>query len=290
MTTSRETLLHAAHQAGLDATDARLLRDGSNAMWLLPTAHAVARIGPEDTAASATRQVHLARWLATTGLPAVRPLDGPPQPTISDGRPVTWWVPLPDHRPATPGELGTVLRALHQLEPPEDLPEFDPFAAMTDRITAAPHLDPDDRSWLLHRTHQLHDGYRALPPTGTTGVLHGDAWQGNVAVPTSGGEPILLDLEHLSTGPQEWDLIPLAVDHTDFARLTPADYHDFTHAYGTDATHLPHYRLLADIQELRWTTYLLTKTHHDPSAQDEAAHRIQCLRGTHPHPWTWTAF
>lgn len=43
----------------------------------------------------------------------IRALDSVPQPTMVDEHPVTWWELLPEHRAATTGELGAVLRALH---------------------------------------------------------------------------------------------------------------------------------------------------------------------------------
>ncbi|GAB3397898.1 hypothetical protein GCM10027360_93960 [Amycolatopsis echigonensis] len=43
-------------------------------------------------------------------------------------------------------------------------------------------------------------------------------------MPLAGGDPILLDLDHVSLGHPPWDLAPLAADYTDFARITDADY------------------------------------------------------------------
>src|SRR5699024_6229203 len=120
--------------------------------------------------------------------------------------------------------------------------------------------------------------------------VHGDAWQGNVAVPQT-GTPVLLDLEHVSCGHSDWDLIPIAVDYADFARLTSTDYHDFVAAYGDhDVTATPGFRVLADIQELRWVVFVLGKAANSAHAVREAQHRIACLRGEIPRPWTWTAF
>jgi hypothetical protein len=40
--------------------------------------------------------------------------------------------------------------------------------------------------------------------------------------------PILLDLEHVSIGGPEWDLISVAVDRTDFERISAEDYRALT--------------------------------------------------------------
>jgi hypothetical protein len=101
---------------------------------------------------------------------------------------------------------------------------------------------------------------------------------------------VLLDLEAVCAGPVEWDLVSVAVDFTDFARISAADYRSFVAAYGLDVTTTPEYRLLADIQELRWTAYVIGKAAHDTAAAGEAAHRLACLRGEIPRPWTWNPY
>lgn len=121
-------------------------------------------------------------------------------------------------------------------------------------------------------------------------MLHGDAWQGNLVVPLAGGEPVLLDLDHVSLGHPAWDLVPLAADHADFARITDADYQSFVTAYGGyDITATALFRTLADVAELHWTAFVLGKA-TSAEAHREARHRIACLRGNAPRPWTWTAF
>ncbi|WP_438388703.1 phosphotransferase family protein [Actinopolyspora saharensis] len=295
MTTPRETadnvLATAAQLAGLDATNAVMIRDGSNVMYQLP-GRVVARIGPEHTDDNAARQIEVARWLTDSDLAVVRALDGVPQPTLVGNRPVTWWEQLPEHRPATTAELGSVLRALHALSPPThpNLPRFDPLAGLEERVAAAQHLPDDDRDWLSQRIQELREQLSNLKLDQSNSVIHGDAWQGNIAVPGT-GTPILLDLEHVAQGHPDWDLIPLAVDHVDFARLNHTDYHDFVAAYGgRDVTTSSAFRVFADIQELRWVVFVLGKAANSVHAARETRHRIACLSGEIPRPWTWTAF
>jgi aminoglycoside phosphotransferase (APT) family kinase protein len=277
--------------AGLGSTGAEVIRDGSNAMYRL-SGDVVARIGPTGMQETAEREVRVSRWLATAGLPVVYALDGLPQPTMVDDRPVTWWRFLPEHRSATPGELGAVLRSLHSLTPPDhlDLPVHNPFSGLSRRISQATAPNDDDQTWLTRRLDELRERYRRLPMGKSYRVIHGDAWQGNVAVSDS-APPTLLDLEHVSIGHPDWDLVSIAVDHTDFARLTAADYHAFVAAYGGyDVTTTPVFRTLADIQELRWVCFVLSKSATSTHAARETRHRIACLRGDTPRPWVWTAF
>lgn len=280
----------AAETAGIDATDMALLRDGTNAVVRLP-GHIVARVGASGSSDNAARQVQVARWLANSGITVVLPLAAPPQPTLVGDRPVTWWTELPEHRHSSPAELGTALQALHRLPPPDHpaLPRYDPFAGIGERIANARHLDPDDRHWLADRLAQLRRAVDALDLHHTC-VLHGDAWQGNLVVPLAGGLPVLLDLDHVSLGHPAWDLAPLAADHIDFARITDAEYQSFVTAYGGhDIVATPLFRTLADVEELRWTAFVLGKR-TSAEARQETQHRIACLRGNVPRPWTWTAF
>lgn len=289
--TAGDVLATAAQLAGLDARRAVVIRDGSNVMYRLPHG-IVARIGRQGTHDSAARQVEIARWLADSGTAVVKALADVPQPTTVGNRPVTWWEQLPEHRAATPGELGGVLSSLHALRPPESwtLPRFDPFVGLHERLAAVRHILGDDCDWLAHRIEELREKLEHLRLDRSDSVVHGDAWQGNVAVPETGA-PIVLDLEHVSCGHPDWDLIPIAVDHIDFGRLSSADYRDFIAAYGGhDVTTTSAFRVLADIQELRWVIFVLGKAAHSADAAGETQYRIACLRGEIPRPWTWTAF
>lgn len=289
--TNIEVLQEAAHISGVDVTGAELIRDGSHAMYRL-TAGVVARIGRPGTAATAEKEVKVSQWLTESGLNVTQTLPDLLQPIVVNDRPVTWWQLLPKHRAATPAELGEMLRHLHDLEIPRSLqlPHFNPFAELDVRIDRATTLNDNDRTWLMRHHADLRDQYEQLPLGEPRHAIHGDAWQGNVAVP-SAGKPILLDLEHVAIGHSDWDLIPLAVDYADFARLDKEDYHSFVTAYGGhDVIETPTFDVLAKIQELRWVCFVLSKSGSNAAARREAHHRIACLRGDIPRPWTWTAF
>jgi aminoglycoside phosphotransferase (APT) family kinase protein len=163
-------------------------------------------------------------------------------------------------------------------------------AGILEKIGSATILIGDDRDWLLRHERDLRKRYDQLPAPARLCVIHGDAWQGNLVVPPS-GIPTFLDLDKVSLGRPEWDLIQLAVDHTDFDRLTATDYRSFVTAYGgTDMTTKPEFRVFADIQELRWTVFAISLAGQSPAAEAEASHRVACLRGRVGKPWTWKAF
>jgi aminoglycoside phosphotransferase (APT) family kinase protein len=280
----------AAQQAGVNTSGAEIIRDGSNVMYRLPGG-IVARVGRPGSADTAEREVRVSRWLADLGVSVTRVVSGLTQPVMVDDRPITWWVLLPEHRPGTPAELGEVLRTLHGLPVPTDLrlPTFDPFDGLTQRTSQDVAITEDDRAWLTAELAELRERYRQLSVGPPSHVIHGDAWQGNIAV-AGDGVPVLLDLERVSGGHPEWDLISLAVDYTDFARLTAEDYQSFVDAYGTDVTTALAFPTFARIQELRWLCFAISKSATSTTAAAEVRHRIACLRGDIPRPWTWTAF
>ncbi|WP_330228142.1 aminoglycoside phosphotransferase family protein [Nocardia sp. NBC_00508] len=285
-----EILAGAATASGLELAGAELIRDGSHAIYRL-AGGIVARIGAPSSLEAAIREVRIAQWLNDSGIPAVEPMAFLPQTVVVHDRPVTWWHRIPDHRPATPEELGSMLRNLHALSPPPELelPTYDPFTGLCNRLALSSTLDEDDREWLLHHHNELRTRYDTLPKPDPLTVIHGDAWQGNLVVPSS-GVPRVLDLDKVSLGLREWDLIQLAVDYTDFNRIFEDDYRSFVSAYGGyDVTSWPHFRLLADIQELRWLGFAVARAEDSRAAAQHAKHRIECLRGQVPRPWTWTA-
>ncbi|RDI51056.1 phosphotransferase family protein [Nocardia mexicana] len=287
---SDAVLVRAARLAGVDLNGREIIREGSHAIYRV-AGNIVARIGSPGSFLDAEREVRISRWLNSSGIPTVEAVAELPQPVSVEGRPVTWWHLIPDHRPATPTELGVMLRALHAVTPPLEpkLPEYDPFGNLRERLAGSPAND-DDTAWLLTWYDKLSRKYRELPDPSAPTVLHGDAWQGNLVVPPS-GIPTVLDLDKVSLGRPEWDLIPLAVDYTDFSRITKSDYQSFVDAYGGyDVTTWPGFRTLADIQELRWTAFALGQAATSAEALRQAEHRISCLRGDVQRPWQWDAF
>ncbi|MFI5542055.1 phosphotransferase [Nocardia sp. NPDC051900] len=288
-TASKEVLAKAAQQAGLELHHPEAIREGSHAMYRV--GDIVARIGKRGSLKDAERELRVSQWLNSSGIPTVEAVSELPQPIVVDDRPATWWRLIPDHRPATPAELGAMLRALHSLPPPADpdLPRYNPFGDLPARLATAGTADDGDRTWLLTRYDELRQQYDNLPDPLRLAVIHGDAWQGNLVVPPS-GIPTVLDLDKVSLGRPEWDLIQLAVDYTDFARVLEADYLSFVNAYGGyDVTTWSSFRLFADIQELRWVGFAIGQAGASEAAARQAKHRIECLRGEVTRPWRWEA-
>ncbi len=289
-TESARRYLHAAAAAaGLSPVGAEIIRLAENDLWRLPggTVVRISRAG-QDTAAA--REVAVTRWLARHAFPAVRPLPIA-QPLLADGRPATYWQELPPHRPGTAADLAPLLRRLHHLPVPSELPlgRADPFVRLDQRLTAARTLAPADRDFLLARLDDLRGAYAELPPGRPDSVIHGDAWGGNCAV-TRDGQVTLLDFERTSLGCPEWDLTSTAIALDTTGTLTTEAYDAFCTAYGDDVRQWPGYPVLRSIRELRMITFAVQAADHDPRALEQARYRIACVRGEHgPRPWRWTA-
>ncbi|MGW0773905.1 phosphotransferase [Streptomyces sp. NPDC002835] len=196
-TPTQAVLQTACLAVGLDATDAEPIRLAENAIWRLPGG-VVVRIAQPGQSVAATREVQVARWLATQDVPAVRDLR---QPVAANGHPVTFWQELPPHEIGTVADVVALLKQLHALPKP-DLPlgELDPFVRLPERIDAASTISDDDRQWLKRRLKDLKAQWAVRPRGLPECLVHGDAWVGNVARTEAG--PLWMDFERASYGPR----------------------------------------------------------------------------------------
>ncbi|MFD4258732.1 phosphotransferase family protein [Streptomyces sp. NPDC058534] len=282
----RAVLEDACATAGFDVTGAEPIRRAENAIWRL-SGGKVARVARPGQDAAAVREVEVARWLERNDVAAVRALDVQQPITAAGGHPVTFWQELPPHESGTVADVVKLLKQLHALPKPDlDLGCLDPFVRVADRIDASSTLNEDDRQWLRDRLENLRNRWGSRPSGLPECVVHGDAWVGNVAVTEDG--PVLLDFERASFGPPEWDLVSTAVKLTTTGAVSTAEYGEFCDAYGTDVTEWEGYELLAGVRELRMTTYAAQHAASHADWQEEAQHRVDCLRGrVGAPPWKW---
>ncbi|PZG45040.1 aminoglycoside phosphotransferase family protein [Spongiactinospora gelatinilytica] len=275
-----DVLQQVCADAGLDTREAELLGPiGDNAVWRLPLEGIVARIAwSTDALPSVRRELGVAAWLAKQDFPAVRVAACREQPLIHRGRVVTFWEEIPKPQQASTAEMGTLLKRLHALPCPDDglLTPYDPFARQLSHIDEATGISTEERAFLRTRLTELQNAHAslnfALPPA----VIHGDAHRKNI-VRAADGQVMLLDLERFSTGHPEWDLTVPAV-YRRVGWYDDATYAAFAHAYGLDVTEWSGFPVLAQIRELRMTTWLASRTGREPRLIPEALHRIATLR------------
>jgi aminoglycoside phosphotransferase (APT) family kinase protein len=279
-------LRSSAEQCGLDPRGARLIRLFATAVYHLPAADAVARIAPVTSPQTVSRlatSVQVTRWLASVGFPTVEPLLVE-QPVVGDGCAVTFWRYLPQDGPKpVPADLGRLLHSLHQLDPsPVPLPVYRPLVSVRQAIESSRAIDEDDRTWLRNRCEQLLDAYHQLSFQFPAGMIHGDAWRGNLL--RDGHRVVLTDWDAVSTGPREIDLIP-TLQGTRFG--LPEHQRDaFIATYGHDIRSWDGYPVLRDIRELSTTTALLRDSHANATAKRELQLRLHSLRTDDSRQWT----
>ena len=279
-------LEHAAERCALDIRGARLIRLFATAVYHLPAADTVARIAPVTSPESVTRlatSVSLTRWLASIGFPTVEPLPVE-QPVTSHGCAATFWRYLPQKGPEpVPADLGRLLRRLHQLGSPAiPLPAYRPLVSLSRLVESSRAINEDERTWLRDRCSQLLDAYDNLQFVLPPGMIHGDAWRGNLL--RDGHRVVLADWDAASTGPREIDLIP-TMQGVRFG-LPDAQRDAFVAAYGHDIRSWDGYQVLRDIRELSTISALLRDGHVDTEAQRELQIRLHSLHTQDCKRWT----
>lgn len=273
----------ACRLVGLDAGELRPIRIHSNAVFLLPRARVIVRVGRgADAVGRAVRAVEVTRWLAGEGFPSVVPVRGIEQPIIVDGdqdeaAPVTFWeqadiCPAPE--PVTGAELGRLLRRLHALRPPFVLPLFRPLDRLIAAVRASSWLRESDRRWIDARVVELQHSLDTVEFRLGTGLVHGDAQLGNVISARTG--LLVADWDNAATAPREWDLVPAAAEER-FGG-SPQLLTQLLAAYGADPTTGPGWGILRDIYELRSVAAHIRRAPSSPAHAREAALRIASLR------------
>jgi aminoglycoside phosphotransferase (APT) family kinase protein len=280
------TLRAACRTVGIDSSDAELIRASENTLYRLP-GKIVVRIGRRGQLSTAAKEVNVARWLETTGVPSVQAIPDIDQPVNVNGQPVTFWCELPPHEHGRPAQVAAALRRLHAVPPPTtfQLPPIAPFVRLEERISTAATFAEDDRAWMREHLAELRRRYTRLPKGLPPCVVHGDAWIGNV-VSTTDGRVVFLDLERTAIGPPEWDLVHTAIKHTSFGWIEAGQYREFCEIYGSDVTTWEGFDLLRDIREFRMTCMAVQIASTNPAYREQAAHRLGCVRGARgPRPW-----
>ena len=274
-------LAEACRSAGLDGSAASLLRLGSNAVYSLPSARVIVRIGRSAAdLPQVERVVGVARWLEGVDFPATQLVPGLAQPLVVGGRTATFWVSAQDREEyASLPEVADLIRRFHWLEEPESLGlrAYDPLAEWDERMAGLTGVSADDREFLRQRAEELRKLYGRLDFVLPYGIIHADANVGNV-IRDRDGRAILIDLDSVSLGQREWDLVLTAMYYERYGWHTREQYEAFVFHYGFDVMNWPGYPVLADLRELLMVAWLGGKVDGEPAVRAEFDRRIRAVR------------
>lgn len=277
----------ACETAGLPASDLHLMRLGENALYSAAEGTVVVRLARTmDYWTDVTREVQVSRWLQTTNIPAAQVVDEIPQPIEVMGRPVTFWHFI-NGQPAPYshiGDLGALLRQLHNTTPPAtlELPEQDILGRVRPRILDAPITD-SDRAFLLGRLDTLREQLSNLRYVLPAAPLHGDAHINNLMI--SHDTPVLIDFERFAYGQPEWDLGVTATEYSVAGWWTPQQYQAFVDGYGFDVTSWSGFDTIAAVHAIKMTTWVMQNITQSQAIADEFAARMRSLRDGEPSSW-----
>ncbi|MFD5727808.1 MULTISPECIES: phosphotransferase enzyme family protein [unclassified Streptomyces] len=272
---AREVLAAAGFPGG-----AELLALGENAVFTADGL--VVKVGRDavshpELLERAEREVAVARWLAASGVPAVRAAEDGAR--LVGGHPVTVWHRLPEAvRPAEPRDLAPLLTAVHALPAPDDfaLPRRELLGGVERWLRlAGDAIDPADAAYLRERRDGFAAAAAALVPHLPPGPIHGDALARNVHVGADG--PVLVDLETFSSDLREHDLVVLALSRDRYGLAADA-YDAFTAAYGWDVREWDGCGVLRGARETASCAWVAQHAPSNDAALAEFRRRVASLR------------
>ncbi|MEU4293204.1 aminoglycoside phosphotransferase family protein [Kribbella sp. NPDC026596] len=300
-----DAALHeVAAKAGIDPTDARLLRYTMNAVFYAPAADVVLRIAPADNVREVRQVAAVATRLAELDLPTVRLAPGFEEPIETSAWAATAWTYLPQpsgHRHQLV-DLAAPLLSIHSIHRLGlAIPEWDVIDRCEDRVRkiaeatgeAMDYLEAWAKRELNLPIHHLVDRLLqhcaelrlavaaarwALPVS----IIHGDAHAGNLLTASDG--VVLIDLDSIRFGPPEWDLVPAAHGVERFADAL-SEYEDFASAYGFDLFSSPNWPVLLDVRDLQLVTSVIAKLLGRPNVAEELGHRLRSYFAKNAATW-----
>ncbi|WP_433259344.1 phosphotransferase enzyme family protein (plasmid) [Streptosporangium sp. CA-135522] len=269
-----DLLATVCDRVGLSPQDAELIKFTNNAVFRLRQEPVVVRIAGSTAArVRVPTVVQVARWLARHDFPAVRLLPDIEQPLRVDGHMITLWECIPEVGPPPSGaDLAALLHRLHLLpDPPQSLPPWRPMTEIRQRLAEPEDLSADDRAFLLNECDELEEQLTTIGYVLAPGVIHGDAFLGNVIAGAQG--PVLCDFDSTGIGPREWDLTPVAVGslRMDY----PVDEHrPLAERYGFDVTRWEGFPVLRRLRELKLVTSVLPILRSNPAIRPQWEQRM----------------
>ena len=280
-------LVAACEHRGINPAGARLLHHYSNAIFHLPAQDALVRItvGPADHDRVRLTQTVTA-WLARThDFPATAPYRTVEPVRLDSGAVASFWEyhRQPETLTYTSEDLARLLRRLHDIndaDQPTGLDNWQPLAsletALADDIPEAV-LPAEELTWLKQEIatvrKELSEITWELPP----GLIHGDAWAGNLLADSRSSGLLLGDWDWVSIGPREVDLVPTWHAARRYGRDT-AWTGAFAATYGYELSDSPGFETLMRMRDFMQLTGPLRHSAAQPRYLDALRQRLEGIR------------
>jgi len=289
---ARETpqLRHVLEQAcaarNLSPVGGRLIHRYSNAVYLLPAEQAVARIVTGSLERAQLAHAVTAWLVENPGVAATAPLMDAPPVAVGHSTVVSFWrhYPQPDGQaPPTSVHLARILRGLHDVEetsfPLETWQPLKSLSAALGEPAAARNLSAEEHAWLLGRVDEIRGQVLALDSPLGTGLIHGDAWAGNLLWHTAAGPDtaVLGDWDWVAYGPREIDLIPTWHAAIRYGRGEQWAQ-DFASVYGYNLAAWPGFPVLLAMRDLVQLTGPLRRAGDGPDFAAALHQRLDGIR------------
>ncbi len=279
----RYALAGICKEAELEADDAQLIKYTNNAVYILPHENVVVRFGVGNLASQRAQHVtRIAQWLDQQEAPAVR-LAGTHNPILFENCSATIWEQLEASNPDWSGaDLADALRGWRTLSTPDGLKRWDPFSKARANLAMADGLPAEDHSWLSQQWAETEAKYGEIYQSLDLGLLHGDAYIGNL-LRRRDGRFVLCDFDETSVGPLDYDLVVAAVSAVRFGATR--DHEELASKLGVDVTRSPSWPVLSRIRELVLVTSVIPDLSNRPDIARVHAHRLATLRSGETELW-----
>jgi thiamine kinase-like enzyme len=288
-------LIAACEHRGIDPTGARLLHHYSNAIFHLPSQDALVRItvGTADIDRVQLTQTVTA-WLAHSHrFPATAPYRSIEPVRLDGGVVASFWEfhRQPEMLVYDSADLAGLLRRLHDIDDtdqPTGLSEWHPLtsleAALSDDLPESVLL-AEELLWLKQEIatvrKELSDIAWELP----SGLIHGDAWAGNLLADSHSAGLLLGDWDWVSLGPREVDLVPTWHAARRYGRDRSWTRH-FADVYGYDLAASPGFETLLRMRDFMQLTGPLRHAATQPRYRQALRQRLDGIRsGDREEQW-----
>jgi aminoglycoside phosphotransferase (APT) family kinase protein len=188
-------------------------------------------------------------------------------------------------------ELATLIYKLHKIDqsPPLQLPIWQPLISLDHALSdssAAMVLTSEERDWLTVKIREIRQDFaRSDSWLLGQGLVHGDAWAGNLLQTTEGVQ--LGDWDHLAYGPREVDLIPTWHASRRYGKGR-SWVSNFARIYGFDLSEHPMIETLYTMRDLAQISGPLRRTPNSAAHASALRERLTDIREKHTER-KWTA-